>query len=70
MKHLVLLLLLCLSIYASSIVEHTHKCIDNKLFIQTVVYESTQYGKHIQSASLVQVLEKPFDVFRPQTCNK
>lgn len=70
MKHLVLLLLLCMSVFASSIVEHTRKCIDNKLFILTIVYDNTQYGKQVQSASLEQVLDFTYDKLKPQTCDK
>ena len=58
MKYLALTVLLTVSALASSRIENKFECIDNKLFVKTIVYEETQYGTHVVSASLVQILSQ------------
>ena len=58
MKYLVFTILLTSYSFASSRIETKFECIDNKLFVKTIVYEETQYGTHIVSASLVQMLSQ------------
>lgn len=58
MKYLALAVLLTASVSASSRIENKFECIDNKLFVKTIVYEETKYGTHVVSASLVQILSQ------------
>lgn len=53
-----LLLLLVSQLPASSRIETVFKCIDNKLFLQTVAYDGAGHGTHVVSASLVQAFSQ------------
>lgn len=52
------LLLLVSQLSAASRIETVFKCIDNKLFVQTVAYDGAGHGTHVVSASLVQVFSQ------------